>query len=336
MRFDRRWAAGLGVLILCLGAKSQNSENQCLVYKKKYVMGTVFEIAAYGESSEKVSSAIDQAFQEVVRMDDLMSNYKPESALSQLNRSAHFHAESVPADLYRVIERGVQLSRLSGGKFDITVAPLVNLWKAALAGDTTPSPEQQRQAQACVGYDKIELTPPDQITLQSSCLQLDLGALGKGYAVDRAAEKLRTLGIENAFLNAGGSTIVAIGSPPGQGGWIVRLRDPSHKVDPYVMLKNGSVSTSEQTTRSLLGHDSPGHIIDPSSGRPVETQFSVSVIAPTGSMSDGFSTTLLLLGPQQGKALVNRTGDVSAIWLSPNAQVETETNGPQILFGGRQ
>jgi thiamine biosynthesis lipoprotein ApbE len=101
------------------------------------------------------------------------------------------------------------------------------------------------------------------------------------------------------------------------------------------MLKNGSVSTSEQTTRSLLGHDSPGHIIDPSTGRPVDTQFSVSVIAPTGSMSDGFSTTLLLLGPQQGKSLVNRTRDVSAIWLSPKAQVETAINGPQILFGGK-
>jgi thiamine biosynthesis lipoprotein len=335
MRFDRRSAAAVGILMLCLGTSGQNSESQHLVYKKKYIMGTVFEIAAYGESPDRVSSAIDIAFREIVRMDDLMSNYKPESALSQLNRSAHFHAKRVPTDLYRVIERGMQLSRLSDGKFDITVAPLVNLWKAALAGDSTPSPEQQRQAQACVGYDKIELIPPDQITLQSSCLLLDLGALGKGYAVDRAAEKLHALGIENAFLNAGGSTIVAMGSPPGQAAWLVRLRDPSHKVNPYVMLKNGSVSTSEQTTRSLLGHDSPGHIIDPSTGMPVETQFSVSVIAPTGSMSDGFSTTLLLLGPQQGRALVSRTHDVSAVWLSPKAQVETATNGPQILFGGK-
>jgi thiamine biosynthesis lipoprotein ApbE len=101
------------------------------------------------------------------------------------------------------------------------------------------------------------------------------------------------------------------------------------------MLKNESVSTSEQTTRSLLGHDSPGHIIDPSSGKPIETQFSVSVIAPSGSLSDGFSTTLLLLGPQEGKTLVRRTRDVSAIWLSSKAQVETATNGPQILFGGK-
>ena len=333
MRFDRRPAAVLGILILCFGASGQNSESPHLVYKKKYVMGTVFEIAAYGESSGRVLTAIDRAFQEIVRMDDLMSNYKPESALSHLNRSAHFHTEKVPLDLYRVIEQAIEFSRLSDGKFDITVAPLVNLWKAALQGDAAPSLTQQRQAQACVGYDKIELTPPDQVTFHSSCLQLDLGAIAKGYAVDRAAEILDSSRIQDAFINAGGSTIVALGSPPGQTGWRVHLRDPSHRIDPYVMLKNGSVSTSEQTAPSLLGRDSPGHIIDPSTGRPLETQFAVSVIAPTGTMSDGLSTTLLLLGPQQGKALIKRTSDVSAVWLSSKAQMETATNGRQILYG---
>ncbi|HEV2399824.1 MAG TPA: FAD:protein FMN transferase [Candidatus Sulfotelmatobacter sp.] len=337
MRFAKQRAAALILLLLIVpyGSSQQSADRRTLVYKKKYIMGTVFEIAAYGNSSERTSSAIDAAFQEIVRMDDLMSNYKPESPLSHLNRSAHFHAEKVPPDLYRAIERGVQLSRLSNGKFDITVAPLVNLWKAALAGDRTPSPAQQQEAEACVGYDKIELTPPDQILLRSSCLQLDLGAIGKGYAVDRASDKLLSLGIQNAFLNAGGSTIVAMGAPPGEAGWIVHLRDPSHKVDPYVVLKNGSVSTSEQTAASLLGQDSPGHIIDPSTGHPVKSGLAVSVIAASGTLSDGFSTTLLLLGPQQGKVLVSRTPDVSAIWLSPKAEVETATNGPHILFGGK-
>ena len=335
MRFDKRWTAALILVVLSFGSGLQTADGQTLVYKKKYIMGTVFEIAAYGDSSERASAAIDKAFQEIVRMDDLMSNYKPESALSNLNRSARFHAERVPPDLYRVIERGLQLSRLSDGKFDITDAPLVNLWKAALAGDAAPSLAQQKEAQACVGFDKIELTPPDQIMFRSSCLQLDLGAVGKGYAVDRAAEMLRSLRIQNAFINAGGSTILAMGSPPGQAGWLVHMRDPSHKIDPYVVLKNGSVSTSEQTPASLLGRDSPGHIIDPSTGQPIRTQFAVSVIAPSGMLSDGFSTTLLLLGPQDGKALVRRTPDVSAIWLTPKAQVETATNGPQILFGGK-
>ena len=333
MRFDKRWAAALAIVILSVGSSAQTSDKPILVYKEKYVMGTVFEIAAYAESPEKASAAIDKALQEIVRMDDLMSNYKPESALSRLNRSAHFHTQKVPPDLYRVIEQAVQFSRLSGGKFDITVAPLVNLWKAALSGGSMPSLSQRQQAEECVGYEKIELTPPDQITFRSSCMQLDLGAIGKGYAVDRAGEMLHSSGIRNALINSGGSTILAMGSPPGQAGWLVHLRDPSHKMNPHVMLKDQSVSTSEQTEVSLLAPESAGHIIDPTTGRPVDSQFAVSVITPSGTPSDGLSTTLLLLGPKVGKSLVNGMSNVSAIWLSPKAEIETVTNGPKILFG---
>lgn len=335
MRFDKRWAAAWVAVLLLFGSGAQSSDQQVLVYKKKYVMGTVFEIAAYAESSDYASATIDKAFEEIVRIDDLMSNYKPDSALSNLNRSAHFRNQKVPTDLYRAIERAVRFSKLSGGKFDITVAPLVNLWKAALAGDSTPTPEQRKQAQECVGYEKIELTPPDQVMFHSSCMQLDLGAIGKGYAVDRAGEILNSSGIRNAFINSGGSTILAMGSPPGQTGWMVHLRDPSHKIDPYVMLKDQSVSTSEQTTSSLLEPESAGHIIDPSSGAPIDTRFAVSVITPLGTPSDGLSTTLLLLGPAAGKPLVDTMSNVSAIWLSPKAEVETATNGVQILFGGK-
>ena len=333
MRFDKQWAAALVVVILSVGSGAQISDKPVLVYKEKYVMGTVFEIAAYADSSEKASAAIDKALQEIVRMDDLMSNYKPESALSRLNRSAHFHAQKVPPDLYRVIEQAVRFSKLSGGKFDITVAPLVNLWKAALSGDSLPSLSQRQQAEECVGYEKIELTPPDQIAFRSTCMQLDLGAVGKGYAVDRAGEMLHAYGIRNALINSGGSSILAMGSPPGQTGWLVHLRDPSHKIDPYVMLKDQSVSTSEQTAVSLLGPESAGHIIDPASGRPIDTRFAVSVITSSGTPSDGLSTTLLLLGPKAGKSVVNDMSNVSAIWLSPKAELETVTNGPQIFFG---
>ena len=334
MRFDKRWATALVLLLLSFAPSGQSSPAQHLVYKKKYIMGSVFEIAAYGESAQQTSNAIEKAFQEIVRIDDLMSNYNPESALSHLNRSAHFHTEAVPPDLYRIIERAVEFSRLSDGKFDITAAPLVNLWKAALSGDSLPSAALQQQARACVGYDKIVFVPPDQIRFDSSCLQVDLGAIGKGYAIDSAAELLRSLQVQSAFLNAGGSTIVTIGAPPGQAAWLVRLRDPSHKINPYVMLRDASVSTSEQTAPSLLGSQSAGHIIDHATGQPVETAFAVSVIAPTGTMSDGFSTTLLLTGPTKGKSLVNHAADVSAIWLSPAAEVEMATHGPQILFSG--
>ena len=333
MRCDKRQAAVLLTFFLLISSFVESAENQVLVYKKKYVMGTIFEIAAYDQSSEHASRAIEKAFQEIVRLDDLLSNYKPDSALSSLNRSAHFHAEQVPSDLYRVIDQSVQFSRLSDGKFDISIAPLVNLWKAALRGDGTPSRAQQDEVRSCVGYQKIELLPPDRISFRSPCLQVDLGAIGKGYAVDRAAEVLRALGIRNALINAGGSTIFALGSPPEQTGWLVHLRDPSNKIDPQVMLKDGSVSTSEQTAPSLLGNDSAGHIIDPDTGMPLKTVFAVSAVSKTASASDALSTTLLLLGPERGKVLIKSMADVSAIWISHDAQVETVNGSPQILLG---
>jgi len=332
MRCDNRRATTLISLIL-IASLVQGAENQVLVYKKKYIMGTVFEIAAYDRSAEHASDAIEKAFQEIVRIDDLLSNYKPDSALSKLNLSAHFHAEKVPPDLYRVIDESVHFSMLSDGKFDVSIAPLVNLWKAALRGEGMPSQARQEEVRGCVGYEKIELTPPDQISFRSSCMQLDLGAIGKGYAVDRAAEVLHSLGVRDALVNAGGSTILAMGSPPNQEAWRVHLRDPSNKIDPQVMLKDESVSTSEQTAPSLLGADSAGHIIDPDTGMPLKTVFAVSAVSRTATVSDALSTTLLLLGPTKGRALIKNTVDVSAVWISHDAQVEAASGGPQILFG---
>jgi thiamine biosynthesis lipoprotein len=332
MRCNNRWAVAL-ISFFLIASFLQCSANQVLVYKKKYIMGTVFEIAAYNRSSEHASHAIEKAFQEIVRLDDLMSDYKPDSALSNLNHSAHFHAQNVPADLYAVIDQAMQFSRLSEGKFDISIAPLVNLWKAAMRGEGTPSRAQQENVRGCVGYEKIELTRPDRISFRSSCLQLDLGAIGKGYAVDRAAEVLRSMGIRDALINAGGSTILAMGSPPDHTAWLVYLRDPSNKIHPQVLLKDASVSTSEQTPPSLLGSDTAGHIVDPETGMPLKTVFAVSAVSRTATASDALSTTLLLLGPAKGKALVKSMVDVAAIWISPEAQVETVSSGPQILFG---
>jgi FAD:protein FMN transferase len=333
MRCDKGAAAAVLITVALSAAASSQSPSEVLVYGKKYVMGTVFEIAAYDRSSEHASRAIGKALDEVVRIDALLSNFKPESALSQLNRSAHFHTETVPADLYRVIEVALQFSRLTDGKFDISVAPWVDMWKAALSGGAIPTMEQQNGVRNCVGYEKIELTPPNQITFHSQCLQLDLGSIGKGYAVDRAAEVLRDWGVQNALINAGGSTFLAMGAPPGKTAWRLHLRDPSDKLDPQVMLKDESVSTSEQTPPSLLGKDSAGHIIDPGTGMPLRTDFAVSVTAKTGTESDALSTSLLLVGPEKGKVIAGHFKNVSAVWISPRATTEIISGGPQIQFG---
>ena len=320
MRWNRFLLAASLTSSFFLYVPEVSSQSTPIVYKKRYAMGTVFEIVAYGDSAERISTAIDQALDEVVRLDNVMSNFKPESDLSRMNREAHFHPVRIPVELYKVIETSLVYSRLSDGEYDVSVAPVVDLWKAALAGGATPTAAEQAQARSCVGYEKIELMAPDQIEFHSHCTRVDLGSIGKGYAVDRATAILRANGIQRAYIDAGGSTIYGMGSPPDRDGWLVHLRDPSNRLDPQVKLISNSVSTSEQTAASTLTGDAPGHIVVPGSGKPLRTRYAVSVTAKSATDSDALSTTLLLLGPEKGAALVSRLKDVTAVWVSADGQ----------------
>lgn len=331
MRWSRAiWA--LSVALLTMLPLSASDGSFPYVHKKKYAMGTLFEIVVYDSSPARASAAISKAFDEIVRLDEVLSNYKPESELSRLNRSEHFHPQTVSADLYRIIEQSVQYSRISGGKFDITVAPFVDLWKGALRNGVAPTAQQETEARACVGYDKINLLPPNQVLFRSPCLRIDVGAIGKGYALDVAATTLRSQGISQALLDAGGSSIYALGAPPGQRGWLVHLRDPSGKVDPEVTLSDDSLSTSEQSPPSLLQNNSAGHIINPETGLPLHSLFAVSAVAKTATASDALSTTLLLVGPAQGKHIVEKLAGSAAIWVAPTGETEAASTGPEIVI----
>jgi FAD:protein FMN transferase len=172
------------------------------------------------------------------------------------------------------------------------------------------------------------------VEFHSPCMRIDVGSVGKGYAVDRAVEILRANGIKNALVDAGQSSIYGMGAPPGANAWEVHLRDPSNRVDPIVMLSENSVSTSEQTPPSLLGNETAGHIIDPQNGKPLETKYALSIVAKTGTASDALSTTLLLVGPAQGKPIVQAIPDAAAVWVAADGATETVSTGPQIRLAG--
>jgi thiamine biosynthesis lipoprotein len=295
-------------------------------------MGAVFEIVIYETNPTQASQAIDHAFQEIDCLEQVMSIYKPASELSHLNRTAHLQAQAVSPDLYEVIHESLHYSELTEGAFDITVGPLAERWKAVGRGRPAPSPEEKKKLRYGVGYRQVELIPPNKIRFHSSRLAVDLGAIGKGYAVDRTAAVLRSCGIECALMNSGGSTFCAMGYPPGQSGWLVHLCDPSAHVDPRVLLNGNSVSTSQQTLPSLLGLPSFGHIIDAVAGEPLKSATAVSVVADSATASDALSTALLLMGPAKGRDLVERLPNVAAVWISPDALLQTVTSGPEILM----
>lgn len=331
MRWSSLAAAVLVLAALQSALAAGPKANLVPVHEQKYAMGTVFDIVVYTDSPARAAAAMDKAFQEIVRLDQVMSNFKPESDLSRLNRGAHFHTVNVVPDLYTVIADSLRYSRLSGGKFDITVGPLTDLWKAATRGGPVPTTAQIRNVEPCIGYQKIKLIPPRDIEFLSPCLRIDLGAIGKGYAVDRAIAVLRAQGIRRALVNAGGSTIYGMGTPPGQAGWPVALRDPSRHVPARVMLHDTAISTSQQTPPSLLGGKRAGHIVNPATGLPVNTEYAVSVLAQDATAADALSTTLLLVGPQQGKRLLFPGGGTSAIWISPQGQAVL-AGSPRLQF----
>jgi thiamine biosynthesis lipoprotein len=303
-----------------------------LVFRKHFAMGAVFEIATCGTNPSQASQAIDYAFREIDRLEQVMSIYKPASELSCLNRTAHVEAQTVSQDLYQVIQESLRYSELSEGAFDVTVGPLAVRWKAVGRGEPAPDPAEGKKLRSDVGYRQVELIPPHRIRFHSSRVALDLGAIGKGYAVDRAAAVLRSYGIECALLNSGGSTFYAIGHPPGQSGWMVHLCDPSAQIDPHVLLNGNSVSTSQQTSPSSLGLPSFGHIINAVAGEPFESAMAVSVVADSATASDALSTALLLMGPIRGQPLVKRLPNVAAVWISPEGLAQTVTSGPEILM----
>jgi FAD:protein FMN transferase len=334
MRWSRTSFAGLLLVVFSASSAAAPELATQMFHKQKYIMGTVFEVVVHDTSAAHADQAMEAALEEIVRLDWVMSDYKPDSELNKLNRTAHFQAQSVSPDLYRVMTESLHYSKLSDGKFDVTIAPLADRWKAVLRGKPVPTPEEEEQLRACVGYEKVQMIPPDRIEFHSPCMRIDLGSIGKGYAVDRAAEILRAQGIKIALINAGGSTYYGMGAPPGSPGWLAHLRDPSQKIDPQVTLCENSVSTSEQTPKSLLGNELAGHIIDPADGLPLKTSYALSVVATTGTASDALSTTLLLVGPEKGKALVEGIKDAAAIWVSAEGHVETASTGPQIRTGG--
>ena len=284
-------------------------------------MWTMVDIVAYHPSRAEAEAAVAKALDEVERLDDILSNYEPDSDVSKLVRDARNKSVAVEASLFEVIQRSVELSRRSGGKFDVTISPLLKVWKKAREADRKPTADEIAAARRCVGFEKIELTPPDRILIRSDCVEIDLGGIGKGYAVERAINILKAAGIQNAVINAGSSSIAAMGTPPDGSGWPIRVIE-SGAGNRSILLKNTSISTSEQT----------GSILDPFTGNPTSERMTVSVIAPSATLSDGLSTALLLVSIDEGKKLLSQYPDVSALWIAPGGQLKASYRESQVSF----
>lgn len=309
---ERLLASTLALVALSAGPRA---EALAPIHGQRYSMGTMFDIVVYHASTSDAGRAIEQALNEVVRLDRVMSHYDAGSELARVHRDARKQAIRVDSSLYDVVGESLDLSRRTGGKFDVTIAPLLTVWKSAESEGRRPDEAEIARARRCVGYEKIELTPPDRIHLRSDCVALDLGGIGKGYAVERALETLKQAGIRNAIVNAGGSSIAAIGAPPGRDGWPVLL-SAAVGARRVLLLRNTSLSTSQQDPQRAVGD-----IIDPLQGRPIVSRSAAVVVSRSATLADALSTAMVVLTVDEGMRLLAEFGDVSALWISPGGEV---------------
>lgn len=285
-------------------------------------MGTFFEFKLYPPDpamlSEEVLGISNEAFSAIDGLEARISTWRPDSRTSRVNQFASQRPVETSQELIRLIQSSKKVYEATEGAFDITVGPLLDLWGFYRQQGHLPSEEELKQARDRVGLKYVEVDPEaNTVRFLRDGMRLDFGGIGKGLALDYAAEVLRSQGVKSAVLHSGTSTVVALGHPPGKTGWTVAIRSPYNKIREHVdevSIHDESLSTSSGTERYFeLEGKRYGHIFDPRTGIPVDELLSATAIAPTGLESDALSTAFFVIGIEGTKAYCQAHPEIRAI-----------------------
>lgn len=290
------------------------------------VMGTFARVVAVATDSGTAQKCIEAALAEIEEIDRLMSKYKSDSEISELNRDGFARAVKVSKPTYEVLQRSIEFSKLSNGAFDVTVGPLMDLWHSAEEANTLPTDTELQQVHLKVGYDKLILDANEEsIRFAAEGMEVDLGGIAKGYAIDKAVEAIQKAGAIGGMVDIGGD-IRCFGSPPrGENRWRIGLQDPEKAKDGFdagtpllvLNLLNVAVATSGHYRRFVtIGGKRYSHIVDPESGHSNESLTSVTIICPSAADADALATAVSVMGADEGLALIESIPNTEAILIT--------------------
>jgi thiamine biosynthesis lipoprotein len=284
-------------------------------------MGTTATVRACGSSPTELRQATAAALDEVDRVDRLLSHYRRDSPLSRLNREAASGPLAVEPELFDLLDVCLRWSRDSDGAFDVTVGPLMKAWGFFRDDGRLPAGRQIQAALAVVGHQHVVLDGEHgTVRFDRPGVELDLGGIGKGYAVDRVVELLRRRGVVSALVNLGGSSVYGLGAPPGAEAWEVGIEDPT---DPgrkaeSVALRDRALSVSGGYARSFEKDGvSYSHIMDPRTGRPVEGVLSVAVLSERATDGDALDNVLFVQGLERARVFLEGLPASEALFFLP-------------------
>ncbi|MFC2062222.1 FAD:protein FMN transferase, partial [Elusimicrobiota bacterium] len=291
---------------------------------KAVFMGTDIEIVIVDEDKDTVDKAVDAVLKKIEELESVFNDWKEGTPVSKVNRLASMGPVEIPPELYSVIEASLEVSKVTGGAFDITVAAISDMWKFVPGNKKKPSWFKIRKKRKCVGYENIILNKEQSsVFFKKEGTVIGLGGIAKGYVVDIAMQTLANMGVKNAVIKAGGDIRVQ-GTKEGGIPWEVGIRHPRRDGEAIlsIPLTNTSISTSGDYERYFMsGSKRYHHIIDPSTGYPVKGVQSVTVIAADTMTSDVLATSLFVLGPEKGMELIEELKGVEAIIIDDEGYI---------------
>lgn len=286
----------------------------------RHAMATRFEMVLHGAKPTALRAAGEAALDEIERLEGVLSLYRPSSEIANVNAGAADEPVRVSVPVFRLIQRALDLARETAGAFDVTIGPLMRCWGFMADSGRVPTADELAEARARVGWQFVELDPGEfTVRFGRPGMMLDLGAIGKGYAIDVAVDFLREAGVESALIHGGTSSIYAMGHPPDAPAWKVAVRGPEDALEsgtapphpvaipqggtsevadlPTYLLRDTALSVSAVWGKSFQTADKRyGHVIDPRTGQPAGDAVLAAVSLPSTTETDALSTALLTLG----------------------------------------
>lgn len=293
------------------------------------LMGSRFDITIVAHDSLTAETRIKETIAEITRIENLISDWKSDSQVSEVNQNAGIRAVKVDREVFDLTKRAIAISKITNGAFDISFAALEKIWKFDGSMTEMPTPEQIKKSVEKVGYQNIALDSiQSTIFLKLPGMKIGFGSIGKGYAADKAREVMEAKGVKAGIVNASGD-LTTWGTQPNGKEWTIGITNPfdTDKFVKIFSLKREAVTTSGSYEKfTELNGKRYSHIINPITGYPATGLVSVTIFGPSAEMANGFSTSLIVLGKEAGLQLINKYPECSCLMITDKGKVFKSKN----------
>lgn len=317
------------LLILLFTLCNFTSNSQILRKRTTLLMGGRFDITIVAKDSLTAEQNIDAVIAEITRIEYLISDWKPNTQISEVNRNAGIQPIKVDKEVFELAKRALHFSEITNGGFDISFAAMDRIWKFDGSMTEMPSPEAIKKSVEKVGYKNIILdSVQSTIFLKLKGMKIAFGALGEGYATDKCREMMLAKGITAGIVNGSGD-MSTWGKQPNGKPWKIGITNPFHpdKLLTSIPLEKGAVTTSGNYEKFVVFNGKRySHIINPATGYPVTGLCSVTVFGPNAETANGLSTSLMILGKKSGLELLNQFPEYSCLLITDNGKVVKSKN----------